>query len=122
MIPAVRVVLCPKNDVSEGESRGFDPLNLGRDTLFVVRHGDQLYAWRDECPHERAASMAWRKNAYLNAARTRIVCGAHGAQFDIVTGLCKLGPCIGQSLEGVRIAVDDGGMIAAWLDCGAAPL
>jgi nitrite reductase/ring-hydroxylating ferredoxin subunit len=121
MMSAERVALCPCTDVREGESRGFDPLHLGRDTLFVVRHGDQLYAWRDECPHERAAPMAWRKDAYLNATRTRIVCSGHGAQFDIATGLCTLGPCIGQSLEAVRISVDDDGMIAAWLDPEVAP-
>jgi nitrite reductase/ring-hydroxylating ferredoxin subunit len=120
MMPSARVLLCSWNDLTEGESRGFDPLRQGRDTLFVVRRGDQLHAWRDECPHEPVASMAWRKNAYLNAARTRIVCSAHGAQFDIETGLCTLGPCVGQSLEPVRIAVDDG-MIVVWLDSGADP-
>ncbi len=107
--------------MAEGESRGFDPLRDGRDTLFMVRRGDRLYAWRDACPHEGTAPMAWRKNAYLNAARTRIVCGAHGAEFEIETGLCTLGPCIGQSLTAVPIEIGADGMIAARLDAPAGP-
>jgi nitrite reductase/ring-hydroxylating ferredoxin subunit len=49
--------------------------------------------------------MAWRKDAYLNAARDRIVCHAHGAQFDIATGACLLGPCLGQSLTPVPLHI-----------------
>jgi nitrite reductase/ring-hydroxylating ferredoxin subunit len=51
--------------------------------------------------------MAWRKDEYLNAARDRIVCAAHGAQFDIATGVCTLGPCLGQRLEPVVLCVRD---------------
>jgi nitrite reductase/ring-hydroxylating ferredoxin subunit len=45
-----------------------------------------------------ARPMAWRKDAYLNADRNRIVCAAHGAQFDIASGV-HAGPCLGQSLQ-----------------------
>jgi nitrite reductase/ring-hydroxylating ferredoxin subunit len=49
--------------------------------------------------------MAWRKDAYLNAAGDRIVCAAHGAQFDIESGVCTLGPCLGQRLQPVALIV-----------------
>ena len=55
--------------------------------------------------------MAWRKDAYLNGDCSRIVCSAHGAQFDIATGLCLLGPCLGQSLTRVPLAVDTDGNV-----------
>lgn len=99
------VRLCRSDEVPDGEARGFDPWNSGRDTVFVVNHNGRLRAWRDACPHYGDVPMAWRKNAYLNAHRTRIVCAAHGAQFDIETGLCTLGPCLGQSLHGVELAI-----------------
>ena len=55
--------------------------------------------------------MAWRKDAFMNADATRIVCAAHGAQFDIATGVCILGPCIGESLRRVRlIELEDGSL------------
>lgn len=103
-----RVRLCRLEELPDGESRGFDPRNVGRDTMFVVRHGANLHAWQDACPHIDGVPMAWRKDAYLNAARDRIVCSAHGALFDIATGYCTLGPCAGQYLQPVRLTVEAG--------------
>ncbi|HSV44168.1 MAG TPA: Rieske 2Fe-2S domain-containing protein [Ramlibacter sp.] len=94
--------LCHASELAEGTSRGFDPGGTGRDTLFVVRRGG-LHAWRNSCPHWPGTPMAWRKNAYLDGAGNRIVCAAHGAQFDIATGVCTLGPCIGQALTRIPL-------------------
>src|SRR5579862_8135633 len=69
----VGLPLCRWDEMREGESRGFDPLHAGRDALLVVRHEGRLHAWRDACPHARGAPLAWRKDPYLNAARTHIV-------------------------------------------------
>lgn len=96
------VRLCDAAAIAEGTSRGFDPQGTGRDTLFVVRR-DGLHAYRNACPHWANTSMAWRKDAFLNADGTRIVCAAHGAQFDIPSGVCTLGPCIGETLTRVRL-------------------
>jgi nitrite reductase/ring-hydroxylating ferredoxin subunit len=103
--------LCRLDEIPDGDSRGFDPLGQGRDTLLVVRQGASLHAWRDACPHLPGVPMAWRKNAYLNAARDRIVCSAHGALFDIATGICTLGPCLGESLEPLAVFVDSAGFV-----------
>jgi nitrite reductase/ring-hydroxylating ferredoxin subunit len=100
--------LCRLEEIPDGDSRGFDPLREGRDSLFVVRQGSTLYAWRDSCPHIDGAPLPWRKNAYLNARRDRIVCSAHGALFDIASGVCTLGPCLGQSLEAMTVVLDAG--------------
>jgi len=100
------VRLCHADELAEGTSRGFDPTGTGRDTMFVVRR-DGLHAYRNFCPHWAETSMAWRKDAFLNASR--IVCAAHGAQFDIATGVCLLGPCMGQSLTPVELLhLEDG--------------
>jgi nitrite reductase/ring-hydroxylating ferredoxin subunit len=100
--------LCRLDEIPDGDSRGFDPLREGRDTLMVIRQGTSLHAWRDACPHIGGVPMAWRKGAYLNANRDRIVCSAHGALFDIATGLCTLGPCLGQSLEPMSVRLEGG--------------
>lgn len=99
------VYLCRCDEVPEGESRGVHPGGQGQDTIILVRKRGRLHAWRDACPHLDGTPMAWRKNAYLNGDGTRIVCAAHGAQFDIESGLCTLGPCLGQGLQAVRIVV-----------------
>lgn len=104
------VRLCHPRELAEGSSRGFDPTGTGRDTMFVVRR-DGLHAYRNVCPHWANTSMAWRKDAFLNADASRIVCAAHGAQFDIASGACVLGPCIGQSLTRVPLIESEDGSL-----------
>ena len=109
-----QVRLCHAQEIADGTSRGFDPEASGRDTLFVVRSGDSLCAWRNVCPHWEGTSMAWRKDEYLSADRRHIVCAAHGAQFDIFSGVCTLGPCLGESLIPISLTFDvDQNMYAA---------
>lgn len=103
--------LCRASEIAEGSARGFDPFGEGRDRLFVVRHQGSLYAWRNACPHVNGAPMAWRKDQYLNAGASRIVCSAHGAQFDIASGACTLGACLGQSLEPVAVDCGSDGVL-----------
>jgi nitrite reductase/ring-hydroxylating ferredoxin subunit len=69
-----------------------------------------LFAYDDACPHH-GTPMAWRRHAYLNGARDRIVCAAHGAQFEIDTGRCTLGPCLGEHLRPVTLTVHRNGEV-----------
>jgi nitrite reductase/ring-hydroxylating ferredoxin subunit len=108
--------LCRVDEVPEGEARGFDPRREGADSMFVVRKEGRLHAWRDACPHYGNTSMAWRKDAYLDAAGERIVCSAHGAQFAIASGVCTLGPCLGQSLIPVPLRMGEACDIYAELE------
>ena len=105
---SVTAPLCQMADLIDGRSRGFDPLGEGRDTMFIVRRGDQLFAWRNACPHYDHARMSWKKDEFLNADRSRIICGAHGALFEIDTGRCVHGPCLNQTLTPVALDVRDG--------------
>jgi nitrite reductase/ring-hydroxylating ferredoxin subunit len=92
------------SDVPEGGARGY--VEAG---IFVVRKAGVLHAYRDACPHYGDTLLAWRRDAYLDAAGDRIVCSAHGAQFEIATGLCVLGPCLGQSLTRVALHLNEHG-------------
>jgi nitrite reductase/ring-hydroxylating ferredoxin subunit len=96
--------------IPDGEAKGFDPLQQGRDSLFVVRQGSDFYPWANACPHVgyEGAPMAWRKDAYLNVERTRIICSGHAAEFDVESGVCLDGPCLGTVLQkaDVRLAED----------------
>ena len=100
--------LCHIDQLPDGASRGFDPHQVGQDTVLVVRQGQRLYAYADACPHHDTP-MAWSKVAYLYASGDRIVCAAHGARFEIDTGLCTLGPCLGQSLTPIPVRLEASG-------------
>lgn len=97
--------------LAEPGARGFDPHGAGRNTIFIVRHSGGVAGWRDACPHYGDTPMAWRKDAYLDARGTHIVCHAHGAQFEMDTGVCVKGPCLGQTLTPVAIHVSQSGEI-----------
>ena len=102
--------LCHLDELPDGRARGFDPRASGRDTLFVVRRGRTLRAYLNACPHH-GTPMAWRKDAYLNVAGDRIVCAAHGAQFEIDTGHCTLGPCLGDALTALSLTLQNDGAV-----------
>lgn len=104
-------LLCRIEDLAEGTARGFDPAHYGRDTMFVVRQGGAIFAYLDACPHYGTTPMAWRKDAYLSPDGARIVCSAHGAQFEIATGACTLGACLGQSLISVPVVLQPDGEV-----------
>lgn len=108
------ITLGPLGGWPDGTSRGFDPMRQGRDAVFIVRSGQTLHAWHNACPHVEGAPMAWRKDAYLSADGQRIVCAAHGAQFDIASGVCSLGPCLGEVLRAATVRVNGAGDVQ-WL-------
>lgn len=103
--------LCHIDELPQSGARGFDPRGAGRDTLFVVRKGPLLRAWRNACPHIDGAPMAWKKDAYLSADGSSIMCYAHGATFDIATGVCLRGPCEGRALTPIPLVVEPDGRL-----------
>lgn len=109
------VRLCQLEDIPEGEAKGFDPLGEGEDSIFVVRRSGNLVAYRDICPHYGSTALPWRKDAYLDASGKEIICSAHGARFDIASGLCLGGPCLGESLSSLPLKMGSGGEVMVGL-------
>lgn len=99
--------LCPSKAIANGQARGFDPQGLGRTTVFVVRWQGQWRAWHDWCPHWRTGPMAWRRDAYFSGDGQALMCHAHGARFDPLSGQCTLGPCQGQALRPVVLRLNE---------------
>lgn len=107
--------LCHVEELPEGSARGFGTLNPGRDGMFLVKYKGVLHGYLNDCPHWPGSPMAWRRNAYLNHDATRIVCSGHGAEFDIASGRCTQGPCLGQLLSPVELVIDGQGVVHAIL-------
>ncbi|MFG1292049.1 Rieske (2Fe-2S) protein [Xanthobacter versatilis] len=103
------VVIAQAGAIAEGEARAVPLPGTAKDKLVLVRRNGVLRAFRDACPHYGDTPLAWRAGAYLNAGRDRIVCAAHGAEFDIETGRCVLGAALGLSLEMVSVTVNAAG-------------
>ncbi|MTH79598.1 Rieske (2Fe-2S) protein [Paracoccus aestuariivivens] len=105
--------LCHRDDIPEGAARGFLPLPDAPRRVIVVRRGTRLDAYMDACPHYTGGTpMAWRRDAYLNGEGTHLACHAHGALFDIDTGACVSGPCLGRKLTRVALTEDQAGYLS----------
>ena len=75
----------------------------GAGSVVVIRRGEQAYAYRNVCPHA-GRLLNWAPGRFL-FDKGRLVCAAHGAVFEVETGLCVDGPCRGSSLEAVSCRV-----------------
>jgi len=104
------VYLCRLNEMVEGQARGFDPFQHGRDSVFALLHQGQLRVFRNSCPH-LDVRLEYRKDRFLSADGQLIVCYAHGAQFMPDTGECVYGPCLGQRLERLEWYPEEGWLV-----------
>ncbi|HWU65110.1 MAG TPA: Rieske 2Fe-2S domain-containing protein [Ensifer sp.] len=105
-------LLCRAEDIDEGDAKGFGPIEGYRRKIVILRRNGQLHAWLDSCPHYAGGTpMAWKTDAYLNGEKTHIACHSHGALFDMETGECVLGPCLGQKLTRIALTLSDEGEI-----------
>ena len=74
---------------------------------FVVRQGDDVFAYQNFCMH-LGHPMNWKPDSFLTKDRTSIICSSHGAIYEIATGLCIGGPCIGKTLRTLPAEIRDG--------------
>lgn len=101
-------LLCRLDDIPDPGSRLFDFGEGGWPAEgFVVRKGEEVHAYVNVCPHAGHA-LDWRPDGFLTRDRSMIMCSAHGAVFEIETGLCVAGPCPGRSLRRLQVRVEAG--------------
>lgn len=82
------------------------------ESLIVHRDADgAVRAWLNVCPHA-GRRLDWAPGQFLVSKDGLLVCAVHGASFETHGGVCEAGPCRGQSLRAVAVAVRDG---AVWL-------
>lgn len=108
--------ICHVNDIPSRRARGFvlarrhDDGMLRPWLIFIIRWGKQVLGYENCCPHE-GVNLDWERDQFLDSEGLRIQCGKHGAQFDLGTGECVDGPCLGARLTPVNLIVDDEGDI-----------
>jgi len=107
-----RTRLCRLDEIGDGDARGFPTPGDDVPDIFVVRRGEAVHGFLNDCPHWNI-SLDFVPGRFLSPDRRRIQCSNHGARFDLATGKCLYGPCQGQSLTPVPIAIEDG---VLWLE------
>lgn len=76
-------------------------------SLIVHRDGDGVRAWLNICPHA-GRRLDFAPGQFLRSADGLLVCAVHGASFELGAGRCLEGPCRGDALRQVALAVVDG--------------
>ena len=107
MATTKKMTLCHLDDIEDGKAKGFEIGPSEQDRVFVVRQGEKICAYRDICPHYGNTTLPWKKDEYLDSAGKLIVCAAHGALFEISSGKCISGPCLGEYLAPVQAKLEE---------------
>ena len=97
------VPLCGLNDL---EDRCAMELTIEQRQIFAVRQDNAIYAYWNICPH-RSSPLNWVPNKFLDIENQLIHCALHGALFEIDSGLCVSGPCIGDKLQPIQLRHED---------------
>lgn len=104
--PAPGTRLCALAEIADPGAKGFVfGGGVERFDLVVVRRNALLRGYVNECPHA-FTTLEFRPDQFLLKDGTRLLCATHGAQFELEDGYCVWGPCLGESLTPVPIAVD----------------
>jgi nitrite reductase/ring-hydroxylating ferredoxin subunit len=101
-------VICALDELADPGAKGFR-MGEGDWPLrgFVVRHGDQVRAYVNYCPHA-GFPLNWSPDAFLAPGAALIQCAMHGALFEMESGVCVAGPCLGRSLRPLPVNVVHG--------------
>lgn len=76
-------------------------------TGILVRVGEAVHAYLNRCPHA-LRQLNFRPDAFLSPDGGLIQCSSHGALFEKDTGECVAGPCAGESLRRLPVALSGG--------------
>lgn len=104
--------ICSINDIPSRKARGFHLMRVEADgterawPIVIVRWGRQVFGYVNKCPHNEV-NLDWERNQFLDPNGIRLMCGKHGALFDLGTGECIDGPCKGRSLERIALSLID---------------
>jgi len=109
MVAEVREALIAEAALPDGELVGFD-LFFPRqepEAVLALRRGDAVQVWLNVCPHA-GRRLDYAPGRFLMHAG-RLVCAAHGAQFQLEDGACIDGPGRGGRLAALSVRAGNGG-------------
>lgn len=102
-----RIRLCRLEEIPDRSARGFiveDGSERGLD-LFVYRDGGDVFAYRNQCPHQ-GTPLEMFPDRFMTADRRALLCTTHGARFRPRDGHCYKGPCKGKRLDPLTLVCD----------------
>ena len=106
----MRKVLCRVDEVPEGGAIAREvESSTGGFSVVLTRVDGVVSAFHNECAHA-ARRLDWAPGRFLIEGRM-LICAAHGATFELSTGICIGGPARGAGLKPIPIAIEDGEVV-----------
>ena len=107
--PAPGTPLCAGDAIAEGATKEF---RFGGNSpfafrLFIYNDNGIFRAFRNNCPHFDVP-LNYAPDEIFTPDHRYFRCMTHNARFDKSTGNCVDGPCMGQALEPIPLALDAG--------------
>lgn len=100
-------VIIARSALADGKARGFQVKVKGKILQgLVVQKGNAFFAYRNECRH-LAITLDLNDEQFFNAEGTHLQCQMHGATYEIESGECIAGPCVGAFLEKLELRVEE---------------
>ena len=88
-----------KKKFEDGQGRSFSARAGGRNFKgFVVRKNGQFFAYENVCQH-LPIPLDLEDDNFFSYDKAQIQCQMHGALYEIESGLCTGGPCLGATLR-----------------------
>ncbi len=96
-----------KKKFEEGQGRSFVARVHGKKFKgFVVKKGGSFYAYQNLCMH-LPIPLDLEDDQFFSYDRTQLQCQMHGALYEIETGTCTGGPCLGAKLRGLKFKEEE---------------
>lgn len=75
--------------------------------IVIVQTKGARHAYINSCPHQFIPLETF-PNHFMTEDKNYLVCSGHGARFELATGACYSGPCLGKGLDPLAIIEKDG--------------
>jgi nitrite reductase/ring-hydroxylating ferredoxin subunit len=105
------LVVAQASDIPQGGSRKFQ-LACGDKQIegFVINFQGRFYSYLNRCCHI-PIPLDWVDNEFFSRDKRHLICLSHGATYEPNTGLCIDGPCPGEYLAVIPVAVKAGQVV-----------
>lgn len=116
--------VCGTRDLQNRKAKGFVLMRVEPDgaerpwPIVLVRRDRQAYGYVNRCPHQ-GQPLDFEPNQFMDPTGRYLICGKHGALFELDSGACIEGPCRGANLIPVKVSVVEGDVCVSGVTLGA---
>ena len=112
--PRIEIRAGRASEIRRGETRLVPlpplPWDLHREAIVLRDDAEHLRAYLNRCKHLPVPLDGGTRELF-DATKRYLLCGTHGALYELSTGFCVSGPCRGKALTPITIEQRDGEIV-----------